>query len=99
MDKLKRKYSTVEVTLPNGELRKVFIAPDPESSYDMIYSPMKMNGEGYGVACESLENAIKFMFQQECKHNIIDNDAVSQNTSITPLPYKCTICNKHFIIK
>ena len=48
----------VEVTLPNGEPRKVFISPDPDSRYDMMYKPLRMDGDGYGVVCESLENAI-----------------------------------------
>ena len=30
----KRECKMVEVTLPNGEPRKVFISPDPDSRYD-----------------------------------------------------------------
>lgn len=93
----KRTYSTLDVILPNGEPRRVFISPDPESSYDMMYKPLRMDGTGYGVVCASLENAITYMFQTDCKHNVIVNIAVSDTPRHTPLPYKCTICNKHFI--
>lgn len=97
---MKRTVKTINVTLPNGEHRLVIEHPDSESRYNMLYSPQKLNGEGYGVVCESLENAIKFMFQFECKHNIIPNEVVSDDPSKwTPLPYKCTICNKHFMHK
>lgn len=94
----KRTHSTLDVILPNGEARKVVKWPDPESSYDMIYSPKRMDGTGYGVACASLQNAITHMFQTDCKHDIVVNIAVSDTPKHTPLPYKCTICNKHFII-
>lgn len=95
---MKREIKTIEVTLPNGEPRLVIEWPDPESSYDMIYSPKRMNGDGYGVACSSLQNAITHMFQWDCSHDIIPNDVVSDTPEkFTPLPYKCTICNKHFI--
>lgn len=88
----------ITVLLPNGESRLVYIRPDPESSYDMLYSPKRMNGEGYGVVCSSLERAITFMYQWDCSHNIIPNDVISDDPQRwTPLPYKCTICNKHFI--
>ena len=97
MSKSKSKYKTIEVKLPNGEMRKVFIYPDTES-YGLLYKPLRMNNEGYGVVCESLDNAIKFMFQWDCDHNIIPNDVVSPNPERwTPLPFKCTKCNKHFI--
>lgn len=96
----KRKYQTIDVTLPNGEPRKVFISPDPESSYDMMYKPLRMDDTGYGVVCESLENAIKFMFQWDCDHHIVENDVVSPEPhKWTPLPFKCTKCHKHFITK
>jgi hypothetical protein len=94
---MKRKFTTVEVTLPNGQPRKVIISPDYDSSYDMNYTPKRMDGTGYGITCESLDNAINFMFQWDCQHNIITNDKVSDNPRITPLPYKCTKCDKHFI--
>jgi hypothetical protein len=94
---MKRETKTHDVVLPNGESRRVIEWPDPESSYDMIFSPKRMDGTGYGVACESLENAIKFMFQADCEHNVITNNAVSDKPHLTLLPYKCTKCNKHFV--
>ena len=94
----KRTHSTLDVILPNGEARKVVVSPDYDSSYDMNYSPKRIDGTGYGVTCTSLENAITYMFQTDCKHNVIVNIAVSDTPRHTPLPYKCTICNKHFII-
>ena len=94
----KREHKMVDVTLPNGEPRKVFISPDYDSSYDMTYSPRRMDGTGYGVACDSLEHAIKFMFQWDCEHNIVANDVVSPEPhKWTPLPFKCTKCNMHFM--
>ena len=84
------------VTLPNGEPRKVIEGPDPESRYNRLFSPRKMDDDGYGVACESLQSAITWMFQWDCEHNVIENDAVSNDPKLTPMPYKCTKCNKHF---
>lgn len=94
----KRVIKTHDVILPNGEPRRVVEWPDPESSYDMLFSPKRINGDGYGVVCESLENAITHMFQTDCEHNVIPNDVVSPEPhKWTPLPFKCTKCNKHFI--
>ena len=93
----KRKHKIIEVTLPNGEPRKVYESPDLESSTAMMYKPMRMDDTGYGVVCESLENAILFMFQTDCEHKVIENDVVSPEPhKWTPLPYKCIICNEHF---
>jgi hypothetical protein len=92
-----RNTKTHLVTLPNGEERKVIEWPDPESRHAMLFSPKRMNGDGYGVTCESLQSAITWMFQWDCEHNVIENDTVSNDPKSTPLPFKCTKCNKHFM--
>jgi hypothetical protein len=95
---MKRQTRTHEVTLPNGEPRLVVEWPDPESMHAMIFSPKRMDGGGYGVACDTLETAITHMFQTDCEHNVIVNDIVSPEPhKWTPLPFKCTKCNKHFV--
>lgn len=94
-----RNVTTLKVKLPNGEDRLVIKSPDYETKDDYIYSPKKLDGSGYGICCDSVENAIKFMVQWECNHEIINNDAVSEHKNFTPLPYKCTKCNKHFYTK
>jgi hypothetical protein len=97
---MSRKVTTIKVCLPNGEDRLVLKSPDYETRDGFIYSPRKVDGEsGYGVCFENLDNAVEFMFQQDCKHNIINNTAVSIHKNSTPLPFKCSICNKHFYTK
>lgn len=91
-----RKATTLKVCLPNGEDRLVLKSPDYESRNSFIYSPRKLDNTGYGVCFENLDDAIEFMFQKDCKHNIIANNTVSEHKNITPLPYKCSICNEHF---
>ena len=91
-----RKATTLKVCLPNGEDRLVLKSPDYESRDSFIYSPRKLDNTGYGVCFENLDDAIEFMFQKDCKHNIIANNTVSEHKHFTPLPYKCSICNKHF---
>lgn len=87
----------LKVQLPNGEYRLVAVSKDLENHTQKQYYPMKLDKSGYGVSCESLDNAINHIFQTDCNHNVIINDATSNDPRITPLPYKCTICDKYFI--
>ena len=96
---MSRKVTTLKVCLPNGEDRLVLKSPDYETRDGYIYSPRTTDNTGYGVCFETLDSSIEFMFQQDCKHNIINNTAVSIHKNSTPLPYKCSICNKHFYTK
>ena len=93
---MSRKSTTLKVCLPNGEDRLVLKSPDYETRDRFIYSPRKLDNTGYGVCFENLDNAVEFMFQHECQHKIIANNTVSEHKNFTPLPYKCSICNKHF---
>lgn len=89
----KRGFRTIDVTLPNGEPRRVIEEPDLESTTAYQYTPKRMNGDGYGVTCESLERAIQWMFTTDCNHKFIKNTKVSTNPRITLFPYVCSICD------
>ena len=92
------KHKTVDVILPDGQKKQVLMSPDPDHGGQIyMYIPKNLDGTGYGVACNSMENAIKHMVEYHCEHNVIANDTVSDNPKAVPLPYKCTKCNKHFI--
>lgn len=87
----------IKVTLPNGEKRVVVKSKDFETINGHIYSPRQKDGvSGYGVCFETLEGATTWMFQQDCQHKVVENKAKPTKPGFTPLPFKCSVCNKHF---
>jgi hypothetical protein len=88
----------IKVTLPNGEKRIVLKSKDFETRDGHIYSPRQKDGvSGYGVCFETLESATTWMFQQDCKHKIVENTAKPTQPNFIPHPFKCSVCNKHFL--